>query len=105
MKERILEYIKKINGNVSFIELQDKFPQMVGEEDFGQPDFNLLFWPNVTLDFIESINALIKEDKLMFSPCEPLLYMAEGVFINAPVAEKFKRYGRLHWYPMVFSAL
>lgn len=105
MKEKVLEYIRKMNGNVSFVELQNEFPQLVGNEDFGQPDFNLLFWPNVTLDFIELINTLVKEDKLMFSPCEPLLYMAEGFHINVPIAKNFKRYGKLHWYPMVFSAL
>ena len=50
------------------------------------------------------INTLIKENKLKFAPCEPLLYTGDGVIFYFPVAKEFKKYATLRWYPMVFSA-
>ena len=96
---------KKINGHVSFVELQNQFPEIKGNKHFGQQSFNLLFWPNVTMEFIESINTLIKENKLKFAPCEPLLYTGDGVNFDFPVAKEFKKYATPRWYPMVFSAV
>lgn len=103
MKEKILTFIKKMNGHVSFVELQNEFPEIKGNELFGQESFNLLFWPNVTMEFIEAINTLIKENKLKFAPCEPLLYTGDGVFLDFPIAKEFKKYASIRWYPMVFS--
>ena len=102
MKEKILTFIKKMNGHVSFVELQNEFPEIKGNELFGQKRFNLLFWPNVTMEFIEAINTLIKENKLKFAPCEPLLYTGDGVFLDFPIAKEFKKYASMRWYPMVF---
>ena len=34
------------------------------------------------MEFIESINILIKENKLKFVPCEPLLYTGDGVIFD-----------------------
>ncbi|WP_228270244.1 MULTISPECIES: hypothetical protein [Acinetobacter] len=103
MKEKILTFIKKMNGHVSFVELQNEFPEIKGNELFGQESFNLLFWPNLTMEFIEAINTLIKENKLKFAPCEPLLYTGDGVFLDFPIAKEFKKYASMRWYPMVFS--
>ncbi|MHC3122629.1 MULTISPECIES: hypothetical protein [Acinetobacter] len=105
MKEKILNFIKNMHGNVSFVELQNEFPEIKGSEHFGQESFNLLFWPNVTIDFIEAINSLIHDNKIMFSPCEPILYTGDGVIVDFPVAKEFQKHTSMHWYPMVFSAL
>lgn len=105
LEERLVEFVRYKGGNVSFIEFQNEFPEIKGNENFGQPSFNLLFWPNVTIEFIEAIDSLIKEDKLMFSPCEPLVYVGDGIVFDFPVAKEFKRYEGLRWYPMVFSVL
>lgn len=85
--------------------MQKQFPEIKGNEDFGQPSFNLLFWPKVTMEFIEAINTLIMDDKIFFTRCEPLVYLADGIIFDFPVAKEFKRYESLRWYPMVFSAL
>lgn len=105
LRKKLLEFVRYKGGNVSFVEFQNEFPEIKGNEDFGQPSFNLLFWPNVTIEFIETMNFLIKEDKLKFSPCESLVYTIDGVYFNFPVAKDFKRYESLRWYPMVFSLL
>lgn len=42
-----------MNGPVSFAELQNQFPEIKGNEYFRQESFNLLFWPNVTIEFIK----------------------------------------------------
>ncbi|ENV46398.1 hypothetical protein P255_00537 [Acinetobacter brisouii CIP 110357] len=63
MKEKIFAFIKKKNGHISFVELQNEFPEIKGNEHFGQESFNLLFWPNVTMEFIETINTLINPNR------------------------------------------
>ncbi|WP_447511007.1 hypothetical protein [Acinetobacter geminorum] len=85
------------------MELQNEVPEIKGNELFGQESFNLSFWLNVTMEFFETINTLIKENKLKFAPCEPLPYKGDGVFLDFPVAKEFKKYTSMRWYPMVFS--
>lgn len=104
LQQHIFDYIKKMKGNVSFVELQKEFPQIKGDYDFAQPEYNLVFWWNLTEEFIHAINKLIQDDKIYFKPCESLVYTIDGVLINTPVANEFKRYPSTRWYPMVFYA-
>ncbi|WP_347461074.1 hypothetical protein ABEF79_07115 [Acinetobacter sp. ANC 7454] len=105
LKQQIFDYVKKMKGNVSFVELQKQFPQIKGDFDYAQPEYNLLFWWNVTEEFITAINELILENKIYFKLCEPLVYIGDGVIIDHPIAKEFKRYESPRWYPMVFSVL
>lgn len=54
------------------------------------------------MEFIESINILLKENKLKFAPYEPLLYTEEGVSFNFLVAKELKKYASIYCYPMIF---
>lgn len=103
MQEKILNFVKAQGGNVSFVEFQNEFPEIKGDVDFGLFDLNLLFWPNMTWEFIEAIDTLIKTDKLKFSPCDPLVYTGDGVIMQHSIAKDFKRYESLRWFPIVFS--
>ncbi|KKW76287.1 hypothetical protein AAV97_17400 [Acinetobacter sp. Ag2] len=103
LHERIIEFVKNKGGNVSFVEFQNEFPEIKGDWDFILTEFNLLLWPNVTEEFIQAIDFLIKSEKLQFAPCESLVYIGDGVVLNYPIANDFKPYASLKWFPIVFN--
>lgn len=101
--ERLVEFVKQKSGHVSFIEFQNEFSEIKGDWDFVLSEFNLILWPNVTTEFIEAIDHLIRNDILKFAPCEPLVYIGDGVILDYPVANNFKKYPSLKWFPVVFD--
>lgn len=101
--EKLVDFVKLKGGNVSFIEFQNEFPEIKGDWDFVLSEFNLILWPNITTEFIDAIDHLIRNDVLKFAPCEPLVYIGDGVILDYPVANNFKKYTSLKWFPIVFN--
>ena len=105
LHEKLFKFVKHRGGNVSFVEFQNEFPEIKGGWDFILTEYNLLLWSNVTEEFIQAIDFLIKNDKFKFAPCEELVYIGDGVILDYPIAKDFKAYATLKWFPIVFSLI
>jgi hypothetical protein len=103
MREEILAYIRK-NGDASFANLD----RLLGERckgdlcwEFGN---NVILWFGMSHEFCETLREMKLKGEIEIVPCQPLIYLIDGAFPNAPIAKRptSKGYKKEHWLPVVF---
>lgn len=103
MREHILEMISK--GGVSYVELS-RIPGFSGGPDNTwamELMDNLILWSPVSVEAIDILNTLLKEQKITFVPCPLLVYAADGAFLKLPLVKKLQAYKKPHWLPVVWN--
>lgn len=108
MREKILAYVRK-NKGTSFAELR----RVVGEESFDGPLTwetdapGIVFWDNLSQEFVDTMMALKGEGLIQARPCTVLVYLVDGMMMRLPVAKRPTRKGYKtdHWLPIVFDAV
>lgn len=106
-KDIILNYCKQ-NKGVSFAELDYEFKK-AGLEYKG--DYvvqsnkleNIVFWHGWNKEAAEAIQELLKDDVLRLEPCQPFIYMIDGVLPDLPIAKREMSYKAPHWVPCVMN--
>lgn len=108
MKNKIIELLKEIN-NISLTALKKRLEGSKGEFNFFFPlknidCSNILLASEVSEEFINSINELIKDGKIIFKPTDPLVVSHDGGEIyTLPIARRNrpKAYTKIHWLPLM----
>ena len=111
MKKEIIEFLDKY-GNASFVELEriDGFlDESKNKEDsseyFGNVEFNIYWWVNVSDAAIKALNELKREETIKLSPCNFLIYAHDGKILNLPIAKRIRKYKKPRWIPVEIKLL
>ncbi|WP_428025084.1 hypothetical protein [Arcobacter sp.] len=109
MKAMILNLLKeKRSEGISFAQIENMF-------DDNNIDYNgdhiirsskykkIYYWLNMSDDFSRAIIELRKEDKIEFSECNVIIYLADGKIIKDPLARKAIEYKEPHWLPVLIK--
>lgn len=104
IKARLLDHIKTYR-NVSFAELD-----RVGLGDWRgtcsiEIKGNLVIWANLSSDVADAVIELYKAKEIDFTPCSTMVYMADGVCLQLPLAKRppINGYTKPHWAPVVMT--
>ncbi len=104
MKQQILEFVQR-RGGVSFAELRN----LLGDAGKGYHALhvtgypNLIIWPNMSEPFIKAVQELLAEGHLVMKPTSYLVYLADGLHPNMPMARRKCQYKEPHWIPVVLD--
>ena len=90
--------------SVSLAEIMRQFPDARGEGNMTLNNDlpNVILWAGISEKFLSVTNNLIKEKKILMVPADILVYMADGSYLNLPIAKKIHNYKKPHWLPVVF---
>lgn len=105
LKREVVDYIKDY-GNVSFVELERKFPNhFSGDYSFRAKKDNVYFWTNMTKQMVTIIGDLVKEEIIEFSPTSFMTYLIDGKILQMDVAKKPPKggYKTPRWLPVVMN--
>lgn len=100
MKEEILKCISK--GGVSFVELSREVPNFTGDYQWGNAN-NWIYWSGMSEEAIIAMKEL-QEDKIIDgSPCQQLLYICDGGWLDLPLVKSNRTYKHRHWIPLTWN--
>jgi hypothetical protein len=108
-KEIILNYIIKMKGRVSFVEVERELTKnnINPNGDYYIPFKqykNVYIWVNMSEGFSKSIISLLKDYKICLKECLEIIYITDGKMIDLPIARgKERDYKKEHWLPMVIN--
>ena len=103
MKDKIFEVINR-KGAVTFIELCDEVEGFRGDSVIGTAK-NVIYWSGVSEEAITHISDLLKENKIKFTPANPLTYLMDGCSLSLPLVKKDVHYKTPHWLPVVMNVV
>lgn len=109
MREKLLTYLAR-NPRSSFSEIEALFERAdydyKGESAMVDPSSNILFWAGWSREAFDLVYGLVKDRKIVFSPATWVERMCFGVSYDLPIAKRMRhRYKRMHWLPVVASAV
>lgn len=94
-------------GDTSFAELMTMEGVGTGDVAVCFPNRpNTILWAGLDQDTADQIVSLLKSEQLHIHPCSYLVYLADGHFLNFPIAKKpnLKRdYKAPHWLPVTLK--
>jgi hypothetical protein len=100
MKEKIKEFVHRMNY-VSFSELVRVIPNSSGERAICHNNDSLVLWQGVSVEFAQAIEQLLRDNEIVLTPCETMVYYADrGPIPALPVAKGIKKYSQTHWLPV-----
>lgn len=100
MRQEILDCISK--GSVSFVELSREVPGFNGEYQYGNKH-NWIFWSNISLEAANTLKQLKDENIIDATPCDIMIYIIDGGYMNLPLVKANRTYKKPHWIPMTWS--
>ena len=105
LENAIMEVCQSVGGTgVSFAELTRAIPGFEGDRGMINPEFyNIIFWHACSAEAIEALSNLLVSKKLIMRPTAFLIYMADGIVPNYPIARKQMQYKNVRWLPVVFD--
>lgn len=106
MKEQILSYIKR-NPGASFAELSRCIEGFKGDGRLAihLPGIeNIILWADMSPVACEAIAQLRAEKAITIDPCDPLIYLMDGGFLDLPIAKTARNYKKPHWCPVTLKA-
>ena len=89
------------NDHVSFAELTNRIPGANGDRAYGVLDLNVCFWPGLSPELAEALNALLKAGEIHLKPTNPFIYLYDGAFPRLLIARRIRSYKTLRWLPTV----
>ena len=109
MEERILAFVRRRGGGVSFAELDE---HIKGFEAIEGDQYKLILgdFPNVVVwwasrEAIEAISGLMSKRKVCMNSTSHLTYVADGKIPRLPLARRVQEYAKPHWLPATLSLL
>lgn len=105
MKQKILDYVKRFNGGVTFVELA----RMLGDQANGNlamcsaRNEAIVYWAGMSAEFIDAIRELLDEYEITLKPTSLLVYAVDGASMALPLVKGNYNYKRDHWLPLVFN--
>ena len=104
LKDRVFDFVVSKGDNVSFAEFSKELDGFKGNFEFDRPDKNVVFWQGASKEFIDAINELVYEDKLLeFKGTTTLVYLSDGLMPRLPLAKQDRVYRETHWVPVVMK--
>ena len=105
MKQKILDYIKRQNGGVTFVELGRLLgDQIKGDLAMHAPTNEaIVFWAGLSTGFVDAVQALLEEGEIVWKSTSSLTYIIDGGYSPLPLVKGNYNYKRDHWLPIVFN--
>ena len=103
IKQQIVEYVERMGGGVSFVELERNVEGFSGEYEFGILEKNLVFWQGVSNEAVDALNALMESGEVELVPTSPLTYHVDGAVPSLPVAKQARAYKEPRWVPIAIN--
>ena len=105
LRDRILDFID-YHAGATFVELHRVFrKEFEGDNEYGLVDQNIVFWIDMNKNFIEIIDKLVVEKKLIMHthPSIIMCYLLDGCCLTLPIAKRPRHtYKTPHWIPSTF---
>ena len=102
MKTMIMGKIEELGGNVSFVDLM-ALPGFAGDQHFGLPKKNLVYWMNVSNTFVRAVHELVRDGVVVFDLTTPLTYLIDGCTLNIPIFDGDFEDDSSSWLPLVIN--
>ena len=104
LRKDVVEFVEDKERHISFAELS-KIDGFMGEPKclFGRPDMNIYYWFGMSHDACDVMEELFEQEMLTMEPANLLVYMADGMVPDVPVAKKCHAYKSNRWLPVVVS--
>lgn len=106
--DAIADYVKKMCGGVSFVELEHLFDALEWERKGGicvcLPKFeNIVLWFGMNERFSNAVIQAMAQKKIYPHPTNYLVYLFDGAAPSMPLAKKAFAYKKPHWMPVCFN--
>ena len=99
-----VDFIRR-RRNVTFVELGNAFPWIVGGDGVLRAHGNVVLWTGIseegeTFLFCDEVGKQIKTEA-----CSPMLYLFDGCCLKLPIAKRVPRggYKKPRWAPHMFN--
>ncbi len=102
MKQLILDKIEELDGNVSFVDLEE-IPGFYGDEHLGMPEHNCAYWINVSEAVARAIHELVKDGMIEIEPTPVQTYMIDGCTLPLPLYDGDESDDLTKWLPVVLN--
>jgi hypothetical protein len=104
LEDRIYQFIQG-HPWTTFAELKRHFGDEFAGSRTGWLDEerNLLLWPKMSERFVEALNNLLQDGKIVMKPAPLWIYLLDGVTLSLPLARGRYRYREPHWVPVYFD--
>lgn len=101
MKQEILKCISK--GGVSFVELARDVPGFEGDSQIRLPSKNWVLWSGLSEQAANSLKELLDANLIVQKPCDKMIYVVDGGWLNLPIVKTDRTYKKPHWLPVTYS--
>lgn len=104
LEEKVVDYIKKVGGGVSFVEISqmDEGPDKTYSLELYD---NLIVWPTLSEEMSKALQNLIATRRVQINPTPILTYFIDGAVPDFPLAKRAKSYKAPRWLPTVVNLL
>jgi len=100
--ENIINFIKS-NGSTTMGQLADWFQGTKGNFEWGVIDHNLIFWIQMSENFIDVMNKVKNSKQVQMLSASPLIYLMDGKgYLKLPIAKTTRKYKSRRWCPIHF---
>ena len=100
MQEKIVKFIDQKNDHVSYAEFR-KIEGSAGKFAIEHGNTNIISAFDFSKIFIAAIRDLKDKKIVKWELSSVFTYLIDGETITLPIAKKFRKYKKLHWYPIV----
>ncbi len=87
--------------NVSFAELMRVIPNSAGERMMFTDNDSVIIWGGVSQEFAEAVEDLLREGHIVAKPTTTMVYQADRIVLDFPIATRVGKYKTEHWLPVV----
>lgn len=98
-----IERFVKERSHVTFVELENEFPQIKGEISMSYGHENVILWSCVNETFVDTLNGLLKAKRIFMWPAvNALCYVLDGKTLALPNAKSIRPYKKPRWLKVTF---
>lgn len=107
LAKKIIEIIG-MSGDATFATFTQNFPEhFTGDQDWMFNDWcNVLIWSNLSVEFCEAMDGLIKDGKICMNVSDSMCYLYDGMIQSLSIATikgMAQGYKTMHWLPVNFT--
>lgn len=105
LKQEIINYVTKY-PKCTFGELEKNIKGFKGDLAFGDPEYNIVYWIDLSIEAMEAISELIRDKILDVEEVPILTYrLSSDRVLNLPLAKMSRSYKTQRWLPLAFTVI
>ncbi len=102
--DNVIKFVNK-SSYVSWAEISMAFEDTKGQLSLEHPKYNFVWWAGMSEKFCDVMDEILQKQLLAVEPCQPLVYLIDGLALKFPIAKQARVYKTTHWLPTTFNPI